>query len=48
MICLTGVKSKLRWVYLSFLEHLQVESLDLVELEPQGSQRVLFLVRVLL
>lgn len=38
----------LRWVYLSFLEHLEVESLDLVELEPQGCQCVLFLMCVLL
>lgn len=35
-------------VYLSFVEHLQVKSLDLVKLEPQGCQCVLFLMRVLL
>lgn len=35
-------------VYLSFVKHLQVKSLDLVELEPQGCQCVLFLVCVLL
>lgn len=34
--------------YLSFVEHLEVESLDLVELESQRRQRVLLLVRVLL
>lgn len=34
--------------YLSFVEHLEVESLNLVELESQRRQRVLLLVRVLL
>lgn len=37
-----------RRTYLSFVEHLEVESLDLVELETQRRQRVLLLVRVLL
>lgn len=35
-------------IYLSFVEHLQVESLDLVELKPQRCQCVLLLMRVLL
>lgn len=34
--------------YLSLVEHLHVQSLDLVKLEPQGCQCVLFLMRVLL
>lgn len=35
-------------VYLSFMEHLEVKRLDLVQLETQGCQCVLFLVGVLL